>query len=127
MGDSELVLLIVMPFANGSISSSGLELSVVVLEVSISSLTELWEDNFGLLPDFFTFDFLEVTTGLVFTGSTFFLLSRVTFLLAMVWSSLLSSLLSLTTFSDLDEVNEQITPWMKLNRRLAIPCFPGSD
>ena len=51
-----------MPFANGSISSSGFELSVVVLEVSISSLTELWDDNFGLLPDFFTLDFLEVTT-----------------------------------------------------------------
>merc|ERR1719430_2717659 len=116
-----------MPFANGSVSSSGFELSVVVLEVSISSLTELWDDNFGLLPDFFTFDFLEVTTGLVFTGSTFFLLSGVTFLLAMAWSSLLSSLLSLTTFSDLDAVNVQTTPWMKLNTRLAIPCFPGSD
>ena len=66
--------------------------------------------------------------GLVFTGSTFFLLSGVTFLLAMAWSSsLLSSLLSLTTFSDLDAVNEQTTPWMNLNMRLAIPCFPGSD
>jgi hypothetical protein len=39
VGDSEL-LTDVMPFANGSISSSGLELSVVVLEVSWSSFTE---------------------------------------------------------------------------------------
>lgn len=41
VGDSELaLLLIVMPFANGSMSSSGFELSVVVLDASISSLTE---------------------------------------------------------------------------------------
>merc|ERR1712156_86260 len=105
-----------MPFANGSISSSGFELSVVVLEVSISSLTELWDDNFGLLPDFFTFDFLEVTIGLVLTGSTFFLISGTTFLLLTIASSsLLSSNLSLlATTSGLEEVvvNALITPQM---------------